>query len=175
MKLINDLKALGVTLSDEEIAGKVKELGFEGVALSDAEVKDLAASMNAGNKLAIASKVESVTPTKSTKGRGKSKTAIAKGKADQVNQDLGFHTAISQAQQSAANVEDFSVKLEEATVAYCQDRLESVPYNIQAEVMRRAAAVEPVDFQPFTDAMYNSPAARGFFALVAPIESDEGE
>jgi hypothetical protein len=68
MKLINDLKALGVTLSDEKIVAKMTDLGLQNSDLSDSEVKELAVSMGAGN-LAIASESQIAAPTKSTKGR----------------------------------------------------------------------------------------------------------
>jgi len=80
MKLINDLKALGVTLSDEKIVAKLTDLGLQNSDLSDSEVKELAGSMGAG-KLAIASESQIAAPTKTTKGRKSKAIAPAEDKA----------------------------------------------------------------------------------------------
>jgi hypothetical protein len=114
--------------------------------------------------------VGSTMPTKTTRGRGKSKTAKAKENADAVAPN-SFDLTIKRVQSEVHEAEKFAADIETAAVAYVADVLEAVPANIHVEVARRLQDSDPADFPTFANNLRESPAAREFFAMVAP-ESD---
>jgi len=175
MNLINEMKKLGVTLSNEAIAAKLEDLGVNNDSdLSDEELNELAASMGVG-KLAIAAESATVAPTASTRGRGKAGLSkAAQKKAEQALQKNGFNKAIEDARGTAKNVEDFSADLENVTTEYCSDRLAAIPHNIMARVVEEVASSEPANFSGFAHAIRNTSGALNFFTMVSASSEVEG-
>jgi hypothetical protein len=112
-------------------------------------------------------------PTKTTKNRGKSRTAAAKDAV--AIEPSQFDKTIENVRNDVSNAEVFAQQLTSAAADHIADVLNAVPYELQLKVNRRLQDSDPADFPSLADKLRGSSAAREFFALVAPESAVDGE